>query len=69
MYAAINRHLSDIEPEDIKKFERDSMNSWMLRYRDVGSDIKKTGQLSEGNEERLKEAIELFKKEFKKDMI
>ncbi len=69
MYAAINRHLSDIEPEDIKKFEKGFYEFMDAQYRDVGSDIKKTGQLSEGNEERLKEAIELFKKEFKKDMI
>ena len=69
LYAAINHHLSDIELEDIKKFEREFYEFMDEQYREVGESIKAEGQISEDVEEKLKEAIDVFKKEFLKNAV
>lgn len=64
LYAAINKYLSDIPVEKMGQFEKEFINFVDNNYPDVTKDIKETEDLTEETEERLKEAIEEFKKSF-----
>ena len=64
LYAAINKYLSDIPVEKMSQFEKEFMNFVDNNYPDIINNIKETKDLTEETEERLKEAIEEFKKSF-----
>ncbi|EOC99448.1 F0F1 ATP synthase subunit alpha [Caldisalinibacter kiritimatiensis] len=64
IYAVINKYLSDIPVDRIKEFEEQFLNFMDSNYPEVGNAIKETGDLSEETEEKLKQAIEEFKKSF-----
>lgn len=64
LYAAINKYLSDIPVEKISQFEKEFINFVDNNYPDITKNIKETKDLTEETEERLKEAIEEFKKSF-----
>lgn len=61
IYAAINRYLSNIDAEDIRAFEKGLREFMDLQYPQVKKAIKESGDIGEGTEELLKEAIEKFK--------
>lgn len=64
LYAAINKYLSDIPVEKMSQFEKEFINFVDNNYPDITKNIKETEDLTEETEERLKEAIEEFKKSF-----
>lgn len=64
LYAAINKYLSDIPVEKMGQFEKEFINFVDNNYLDITKNIKETEDLTEETEERLKEAIEEFKKSF-----
>ena len=64
LYAAINKYLSDIPVEKMGQFEKEFINFVDNNYPDITKNIKETEDLTEETEERLKEAIEEFKKSF-----
>lgn len=68
IYAAINRYLADIGPENVREFEKQFYVFMETQYPDVPRSIRESGAIGEDTEKQLKEGIELFKKEFKKTM-
>ena len=68
IYAAINRYLADIGPENVREFEKQFYVFMETQYPDVARSIRESGAIDEDTEKQLKEGIELFKKEFKKTM-
>ncbi len=67
IYAAINRYLADIGVANIKAFEKGFYNFMDTHYPEVGKSIKQSGQLAEDMEAKLKEGIEAYKTDFKKE--
>ena len=67
IYAAVNRFLTDIGVENVKAFEKGLYEFMDTHYAEVGKTIRNTGQMDEKAEKMLKEGIELYKKEFKKN--
>ena len=68
IYAAVNKYLADIGIENVKAFEKGFYEFMDTQYPEVGKTIKETGQLDESAEEKLKEGIETYKKEFAKNL-
>lgn len=66
IYTVINKYLSDIEVEQIKDFEEQFLEYVRNHHPEIGKSIVETGKLEEATENKLKEAIEEFKKQFKK---
>ncbi|WP_425446169.1 F0F1 ATP synthase subunit alpha [Dethiothermospora halolimnae] len=64
IYAAINKYLTDIPVDKIKKFESEFLNFMENNYPEVGKSIIETKKLTDETEEKLKSAIEEFKKNF-----
>jgi F-type H+-transporting ATPase subunit alpha len=64
IYAAVNHYLDGINPENVKDFEKKFYDYMATQYPHVGSSIKETGVMSEDAEKQLKEAIEIFKKDY-----
>ncbi|WP_027400454.1 F0F1 ATP synthase subunit alpha [Anaerovorax odorimutans] len=62
IYAAINQYLKDIPIEEIKDFEKALYDYMGTHHPEIGKEIKTTGQLSSESEEKLKSAIDEFKK-------
>ncbi len=62
IYAATNNYLADIPVEDIKTFEKDFIDYLRTQNPEIGKSIAETGKLSPETEERLKDAIDKFKK-------
>jgi proton translocating ATP synthase, F1 alpha subunit len=62
IYAATNRYLADIPVETIKEFEKDFYDYIDTHHPEIGKEIKSTGKLEADVEEKLKAAIEEFKK-------
>jgi F-type H+-transporting ATPase subunit alpha len=62
LYAATNKHLTDIPVEQIKKFEKEFYDFMDTHHPDIGKAIKATGQLDDDNDEKLKDAILEFKR-------
>ena len=62
IFAATNRYLSDVPVEEIKKFEKDMYVFMDTHHPEIGKEIKATGKLEADAEEKLKAAIEEFKK-------
>lgn len=62
IYAATNNYLADIPVEEIKTFEKDFIDYMRTQNPEIGKSISETGKLSSETEERLKDAIDKFKK-------
>ncbi len=62
IYAATNNYLADIPVEEIKTFEKDFIDYMRTQNPEIGKSIAETGKLSSETEERLKDAIDKFKK-------
>lgn len=67
LYAAVNHHLSDVEIEKIKIFEREFCSFMNTQYAEVGKSIRSSGKIDGGTEEILKQGIQEFKKIFVKE--
>lgn len=68
IYAAINDYLADIGVQNVKEFEKGFYEFMDTHYPGVGRSIKETGQLTEEAESKLKEGLELYRKEFLKGL-
>lgn len=64
IYAVNNNYLKDIEVDAIMQFETEFFRFMKETHPEVGKDIVETKDLTKENEERLKSAIEEFKKKF-----
>lgn len=62
IFAATNRFLADIPVEEIKNFEKGLYDFMDTHHPDIGKEIRTTGKLEAETEEKLKAAIEEFKK-------
>ncbi len=67
IFAAINKYLTDIPVDEINRFEKEFLDYMDTQNPEVGKDIKSKGKLEEATEEKLKAAIEEFKKIFESD--
>lgn len=67
IYAVTNKYLTDIETEKVQEFEAGYLKFMKETYPEVGTEIKEEGALSKEMEEKLKDAIEEFKKDFKQE--
>ncbi len=67
IYAVTNKYLTDIEIEKVQDFEARYLKFMRETYPEVGKEIKEEGALSKEMEEKLKDAIEEFKKDFKQE--
>ena len=67
IYAVTNKYLTDIEIEKVQEFEAGYLKFMRETYPEVGKEIKEEGALSKDMEEKLKDAIEEFKKDFKQE--
>ncbi len=65
LYAAINGYIDDIPVDKVIGFEADFHKFIDAEYSEIGKAIVKEKDLSEKTEEKLKKAIENFKKGFK----
>ncbi|WP_026477373.1 F0F1 ATP synthase subunit alpha [Alkaliphilus transvaalensis] len=68
IYAVTNKYLSDIEIDKIREFEEQFLEYMKNTYPEVGNTIITTGKLEGEFEDKLKVAIEEFKKQFKSEM-
>ncbi|MGJ0846926.1 F0F1 ATP synthase subunit alpha [Tissierella praeacuta] len=64
LYAALNKHLSDIAVNKISTFEREFLKFVDNNYPDIIESIKTTKDLTDENVERIVVAINEFKKSF-----
>jgi F-type H+-transporting ATPase subunit alpha len=64
LYAAINGFIDDIPVKKVVNFESALIRMMSTMHPEIGKDIKETKELRDGNEEKLKVAIEEFKKGF-----
>lgn len=64
LYAIMNKYLSDIPVEKMSQFEKEFINFVNNNYPNITEDIRKTNDLTEETEEKLKEVIVEFKKSF-----
>lgn len=65
IYAVTNKYLSDIEANEVGKFEEGFLKFVNTQYAEIGKTIKETGKLEGATEEKLKTALEEFTKQFK----
>ncbi|SES83394.1 ATP synthase F1 subcomplex alpha subunit [Natronincola peptidivorans] len=64
IYAVTNKYLADIAVEQVRDFEDQFLEFVNTQYAEVGKTIKETGKLEGETEEKLKTALEEFKKKF-----
>lgn len=64
LYTVLNKHLSDVPVERISEFEREFLQFVDNNHPEIGEEINTTKELSDENIERIKEAINEFKKNF-----
>lgn len=67
IYAVVNDFLSDIEVSDIYDFQQGLFTFMENQYKNILTNIVSSGDLSREDEEKLKTAINEYKKEFKKE--
>lgn len=67
IYAITNKYLTDIAIDKVQEFETGYLKFMKETYPEVGEEIKEKGALSKETEEKLKDAIEEFKKDFKQE--
>jgi F0F1-type ATP synthase alpha subunit len=68
IYAAINRYLADVGVHNVRDFEVGFYEFMGTQYPEVGAAIRESGQLSAESETKLKEAIEVYRTQFLKDL-
>jgi F-type H+-transporting ATPase subunit alpha len=68
IYAAINRYLADVGVHNVRDFEAGFYEFMGTQYPEVGAAIRESGQLSAESETKLKEAIEVYRTQFLKDL-
>jgi len=66
IYSAINRHLDDIEVASVKKFEKEMLEYVETNYKEIKKEIAEKKTLSDELRKKIDEAIQEFKKIFKK---
>ncbi len=64
LYIVVNKHLMDIPVNKISLFEKEFLNYIDNNYPEIVEDIKNTKDLTDENIERIKSAVEEFKKSF-----
>jgi len=64
IYAVINKHLTDVAVDAIKRFETKFLVFMDDNYPEVGAAIKKVGKIEDATAAKLDEAIVKFKAEF-----
>ncbi len=64
IYAVINRHLKDIEIEDIERFESELITYVRNQHPEIRKEITETGDLSDDTAKILDQAITTFKEKF-----
>lgn len=64
IYVATNKYLLDVAVEDITRFESELFEFLDTKYPEIPSAIKTEKVISEATEEKLRKAIEEFKKSF-----
>ena len=62
IFAATHHYLADVPVEEIKDFEKEFYDFMDTHHPAIGKEIKNTGKLEADTEEKLKAAIEEFKK-------
>ena len=65
LYAGVNGYLDDLPLEAVKRFEKDFLRFMREKHGDVLEDIRNRKEMTENTEEKLKDALEEFKKEFR----
>ncbi|AOY75582.1 F0F1 ATP synthase subunit alpha [Clostridium formicaceticum] len=65
IYAVTNKYLADIEVDQVGEFEKQFLEFVNGQYAEIGKTIVETGKLEGDIEEKLKAALEEFKKKFK----
>jgi len=65
IYAVTNKYLSEIETNEVGKFEEEFLKFVNTQYAEIGKGIRETGKLEGKAEEKLKTALEEFIKQFK----
>ncbi len=68
IYAAVNKHLTEIGADNVKEFEQRLYALMSVEYPHVASSIRATGSLNEADEKQLIEAIDRLKDEMKKEL-
>ncbi|MBM7615128.1 F0F1 ATP synthase subunit alpha [Alkaliphilus hydrothermalis] len=68
IYAVTNKFLTDIPVDAISRFEAEFLEFMRNQRSEVGGTIVETGKLEKETEEKLKQAIEDFKKQFKDEL-
>lgn len=69
IYAAINKYLADVGADNVRAFESGLFDFIDTQYPEVGKTIKETGKLDEFAEAKLKEGLEIYKKDFLDKML
>lgn len=64
LYTVANKHLMDVPVDRIQLFEKEFLDFIDNNYPEIVEEIKETKELSDENIERIKKAIEEFKKNF-----
>ncbi|UCG54503.1 MAG: F0F1 ATP synthase subunit alpha, partial [Dehalococcoidia bacterium] len=64
LYAAINGYLDDVLVSKVVDFEIKLINTMNTMHQEIAEEIKKTKELTEKTEEKMKKAIEEYKKGF-----
>ena len=63
LYLLTKKHLSDVPVENVRQFERDFLFFIDENHGDITAEIRKTGDISDKLEGKIKSAIQEFKKE------
>lgn len=64
LFALTNGYLDDIEVKDLQRFEKDYLEFIHSNCADIIEDLKKTKDIDEKSEQKIKNALERFKKSF-----
>jgi len=64
IYAGTQGYLDDIPAEQVARFEEEFLTFMEMNHPDLGKNIKETLELTDDEEEKLKKAIDEFKKQF-----
>jgi len=65
IYAGVNGYLDDVEVERVREFEKGLLDTIQAQHADdIIKPIMDTGEIGDGVEEKIKSAIEMFKRTF-----
>lgn len=65
IYAIVNRYMTDVDVNQIRRFETELLDFLDLNYPEIGKSIVEVNELTKDMEEKLQSAIIEFKKSFK----